>query len=105
MRLNATHVPSARAGFRITPLKTTRRSLRGKLNLRTPPGLGVPFRPSASSTGFQYRAAWAAVGAVCATALPPSDGTMPQIRRTSADDRAADIIVSTTLPLLECHHR
>src|ERR1035437_3505089 len=52
--LNASHPPSASAGFKVTPPTVTARSLRGKLNLMTSPGCMAPFRPSACSTGAQF---------------------------------------------------
>src|SRR5581483_2843879 len=54
--LNATHPPSASAGFSSTPFTVTCMSPRGRLNLYTSPGCKAPLRPIASSTAFQSAA-------------------------------------------------
>src|ERR1700681_2947264 len=101
MRLKATHDPRASAGLSVTPCTTTLRSLRGKLNLTTPPGLGVPFRPSAFSTTLQSGAMGCLVRLAWAAALPAKTEAAQQVRRALRRNATVELIVSRATNKME----
>jgi hypothetical protein len=66
-----------------TPETLTDISLRGKENLITPPGFGVPLRPSARSTDDQSLEAGAAVCAIERELM--SDATVRTTHETNCE--------------------
>src|ERR1700682_1797429 len=94
--MKATHDPRPSAGLSVTPCTTTLRSLRGKLTLTTPPGLGVPFRPSAFSTTLQSGSLTRFVRLAWAAAPSASTKEAQQTRREHRRNATAELIVSRT---------